>query len=80
MNIPYVFKKCSKCGEWLVANRVNFTSNKKGKYGLRSRCKECVKQYRENNKDKIREYQKEYRENNKDKIREYRENTTGGIL
>ena len=84
MNIPYVFKKCTKCGEIKLATSDNFNKNKKGKYGLRSRCKECVKQYRENNKDKIREYkkihrneireyQKEYRENNKDKIKEYNE-------
>ena len=67
MNIPYVFKKCTKCGEIKLATSDNFNKNKKGKYGLRSRCKECVKQYRENNKDKIKEYNEEY----KDKIKEY---------
>ena len=36
MNIPYVFKKCGKCGEWLVASKVNFHKNKDGKYGLKS--------------------------------------------
>ena len=83
MNIPYVFKKCTKCGEIKLATSDNFNKDKKGKYGLRSQCKACVKKYkkyREKNKDKIREYQKEYkkeygkkyRENNKDKIKEYK--------
>ena len=33
MNIPYVFKKCTKCGEWLVASTVNFHKKKAYKYG-----------------------------------------------
>ena len=41
MNIPFVFKKCTKCGEWLVANKINFYKSKNGKYGLESQCKEC---------------------------------------
>ena len=41
MNIPYIFKKCTKCEEWLVANNVNFNKAKKGKYGLRGSCKKC---------------------------------------
>ena len=53
MNIPYVFKKCTKCGRWLVVSTVNFNKNKTGKYGLRGRCKECDKQYRQDNKEKI---------------------------
>ena len=86
MNIPYVFKKCTKCGEWLVACKVNFRKNKSGKYGLRSECKKCgaeyEKQYREENKDKIKQYykknkdklaerNKQYREENKDYYAEY---------
>lgn len=45
MNIPYVFKKCTKCGEWLVASSVNFYKHKGGKYGLRAECKKCRKKY-----------------------------------
>ena len=75
MNIPYVFRKCSKCGEWLVACSVNFHKKKSGKYGLNCYCKNCnierSKQYREDNKGKILEYHKQYREDNKDKVREY---------
>ena len=71
MNIPYVMKKCSCCGEWLVANTVNFTRNKNGRYGLESQCKKCRnkknERWRLENKDKIAEYGKQYREANKDK-------------
>lgn len=88
MNIPYVFKRCTKCSEWLVACSVNFHKQKRGKYGLESKCKECKaeydKQWREDNKDKRREYDKQYYENNreykkqyyednKDKVKQYRE-------
>ena len=72
MNIPYVFKKCTKCGEWLVANSVNFRKDKTGKYGLRGRCKACTKvydkEYIEANKEKIKERSKEYYKANKEKI------------
>ena len=84
MNIPYVMRKCTVCGEWKVASTVNFhRSNKHGRYGLASQCKKCRnkknKQYRKANRDKILEYYKtnkekiakkgkQYRENNKDKI------------
>ena len=66
MNIPYVFKKCTKCGEIKLATSDNFNKEKEGKYGLKSQCKICIKKYREKNKDKT----KKYRENNKDKIKE----------
>ena len=67
MNIPYVMKKCNKCGEWLVASSINFHKHKSGKYGLKGQCKECFKEYYEENKDKINKRKKEYYEENKDK-------------
>ena len=74
MNIPYVMKKCSKCGRWLVASTHNFQKNKKGKYNLRPECKECSskkqKQRYEANKDKQAKYYKQYNEINKDKVNE----------
>ena len=80
--MPYAFKKCSKCGEWKVASSFNFYRDNNGKFGLKSTCKECKKEYdkkyREENKDKIKQYYKknkdkvkEYYEENKDKKREY---------
>ena len=75
MNIPYVMKKCTKCGRWLVASTYNFHKQKGCKYGLHSNCKECrenqQKRYYKTNKEKERERCKQYREANKDKIAEY---------
>ena len=51
MNTPYVFKRCTKCGEWLVACKVNFHKHKGGKYGLSGQCKQCKKTYAEQNKN-----------------------------
>ena len=77
MNTPYVFKRCTKCGEWLVASTYNFNKNKCKKYGLESKCKKCraeySKQWYKNNKDKKNEYDKQWWKNNKDKIKQYYE-------
>ena len=82
-------KKCSKCGEEKPATPEFFDRDKRRKGGIRSKCKECNKLYRENNKEEIKERdklryeknkekilerQKLYRENNKEKIKEYCEN------
>ena len=75
MNIPYAFKKCTKCGEWLVANKINFYKDKKGKWGFKSCCKKCdnkrKKNHIKNNKEHYKEYSKEYYENNKEHYKEY---------
>ena len=75
MNIPYAFKKCSKCGEWLVVNKINFHKDKNCKYGFKSRCKKCEnkdkKEYYESNKKHKKEYNKQYREDNKEYFKEY---------
>lgn len=76
MNIPYVFRKCTKCGEWLVASSVNFHKAKTGKYGLKAECKECIKkynkEYRETNKGAIKEYNKAYKRKRREKkLEEY---------
>ena len=76
MNIPYVMKKCTVCGRWLAANKINFYKQKHGKYGLRGICKECKKKYDdkyyEANRNKGLEYRKQYYKDNKDKLTEYR--------
>ena len=75
MNIPYVFKRCSKCGKRLVASSVNFHKQEDGKYGLRGQCKECRKKYTKKrykaNKETILEYQKKRYKSNKETILEY---------
>lgn len=64
-------KVCKKCKEEKELSL--FSKHKSTKDGLRSFCKGCIKEYRENNIEKIKEKEKEYRENNKEKRKEYGE-------
>lgn len=77
MNIPYVFKKCSKCGEWLVAYTGNFMKRKDAKDGLRAICKNCYHEWRKKhykeNKSKYKKYSKKYRSTHDDELKKYRE-------
>jgi len=61
-------KICTECDTEKPLN--NFTKDKNGKYGVKSKCKECIKEYRSvynaDNQDKI----KEYFTNNKDRLSE----------
>lgn len=61
-------KVCSKC-------QANKTIDNFSKQGKATWCKPCsneyAKQYRTNNKDKVKENNKKYHENNKDKKKEY---------
>ena len=62
-------KKCNKCK---VVKPVNeFYMRKNSKYGRRNECKECRKeygrQYRQDNKEKIRKTKAEWRKNNKER-------------
>lgn len=74
MNIPYVFKKCSKCGRLLVASTDNFSKQKKGKYGIRAVCKECVKIYSKKHYEEYKEENREYAKNYYHKHKEERTN------
>lgn len=59
-------KKCSKCK--ITKDINNFNLCKKNKDGYKYRCKQCSKEYRENNKKQIKESKKQYYENNKEQI------------
>ena len=59
-----MLKTCSNCK--IEKPFEQFGKDKYKKDGLLSRCKECVKIYREENKEAI----KKYREENKEKISE----------
>ena len=61
-------KECYKCKE--KKDIKNFGKDKSRKDGLSRWCKGCKKEYRENNKDKIKEKKKEYYKKNKDKLKE----------
>ena len=62
-------KVCSKCKQEKPFE--GFSKERARKDGLRSQCKDCVKQYREQNKESIRERNKQHREQNKESISEY---------
>ena len=62
-------KVCSKCKQEKPFE--GFSKERARKDGLRSQCKDCVKQYREQNKESIKERNKQYYEQNKESISEY---------
>lgn len=60
-------KICTKCGKELQAIKEFFYRQKGGKFGLRSWCKECCKQYSIDNCEKLSEYAKQYHIDNREK-------------
>ena len=62
-------KICTKCKEEKPISE--FVKNKKGKYGVRSVCKNCTKKIMKKYNGKYKEQQKQYRQDNKEKIKEY---------
>lgn len=70
-----MYKTCSKCKNKKLLSE--FSKNKSLKDGYHSQCKECVKEYYENNKDYIRSYKQKHSKSyyilNKEKITEYRQ-------
>lgn len=55
-------KVCTKCN--IEKEDTDFTKSSRNKNGLHHCCKECLKKYRENNKENI----KKWRDDNKDRI------------
>jgi hypothetical protein len=51
-------QSCSDCGEELPATLEYFHRLKGGKFGVENICKECRKQRRKDNKDKLNEYKR----------------------
>lgn len=64
------YKICSKCKKKKHISK--FTKNKDKKDGLASYCKECSKQWRKDNVQKLQKQQREWREKNKEHCRKYR--------
>ena len=64
-------KKCSKCKEW--KDESEFYKSNQAKDGIKSECKQCAKQYREEHKEEKAKYQKQYRQEHKEQIAKYRE-------
>jgi len=61
-------KTCSKCKRELEVEK--FSRNRATKDGLKRSCKDCDREYNENNKERIKERRQEYRKNNFDRIKE----------
>lgn len=61
-------KVCTKCG--IERPLSDFSKNKNGLYGRRSRCKECVRGYYVQNKEKISEWGTQYYAQNRETILE----------
>jgi 5-methylcytosine-specific restriction endonuclease McrA len=62
-------KVCTKCKEWKVFGE--FNKRKRMKDGHRSECRKCVREYNQDNKDKIAERDKKYHQANKEKRNNY---------
>ncbi len=59
-------KVCTKCN--VEKELKDFYKEKKGKYGVRSKCIDCFKKYFDENKNRISEVHKEYYQKNKERI------------
>lgn len=64
-------KTCTKCGETKPATTEYFSRKKHYRDGLPTWCKDCERNYRAANKEKISEYNREYHAANKEKKRGY---------
>ena len=75
-------KVCSRCKVEKDFSEFHKDCTKKDR--LQSRCKDCEKEYQQNNKEKIAEGQRKWRENNKEiiaeKAKKYRENNREKIV
>jgi len=73
MDINKNAKYCNSCKSWKSIEM--YSKDRRKKDGLMVYCKECMnqrnKEYRENNKEKIRAGKIRYRETHKEKIKEY---------
>lgn len=61
-------KTCTKCG--VEKPLTEYHASKKSPDGLRWRCKGCVKEYQQANRDRILEQRREYYKTNHDHILE----------
>jgi hypothetical protein len=59
-------KKCKKCN--IEKDLTEFYKQKKGKFGVKPECKDCIKEYNKLNSEHQRLYFKNYRQNNKEHI------------
>ena len=70
-------KTCSKCK--VKKDLFEFPKHKNSKDGLYCQCKSCKKEWKLNNKDKVKEEKKRWRLNNKDKVNKEKKEYTKKI-
>ena len=67
-------KICTGCKKEMLATKEFFYSKKGGKYGLRPKCKQCMKaiaeKWNQENYEKCKESHAKWRKNNPEKIKE----------
>jgi hypothetical protein len=70
-------KKCTGCGEILLANEDNFFKSNHGKYGFEAKCKSCrnkqIKAWQKANEDTERVRSREWRRNHPEYVKEYQQ-------
>ena len=73
MKCPFVIKKCSCCKKLLVAYYGNFSKDKRGKYGVHSKCKICKNNYdrKRNGTDENKPMRKRGKKKTKEEHKEY---------
>jgi len=64
-------KKCTECGAVYPATLEFFNKEKRGKFGLSAKCKECLNKYQKQYREENPEYYKQYRQENKEQIAEH---------
>ena len=62
-----ITRRCTQCGQ-TYSGEV-FSKSGKGLYGLSSQCKNCDRDYRKANKERIKAVQKRYMDANKEKVK-----------
>lgn len=65
-------KVCSRCERELPATKEYFFANHTCKLGLDAACKDCIRLYREKNKEHISEQRKIYRQTHQQQLKQYR--------
>lgn len=67
---PLGYKHCPKCDKDYPATNEYWVKSKKTIDGFVGHCKNCIKQWRDENSDVFKQYGAEYRETHRDKARE----------
>lgn len=68
--LPEGMKKCWDCERILPGTSEFFSIDKRSPTGLQTRCKDCYRNYRAANRERINQQKKEHYQNNREEIRQ----------